>query len=103
MGLKNSKPKDPLLPVETPMTQEECNILEAIYEKQGSEKLQQYRVIEKYLIEDEKEYNRDVNDYRTKQGSYVITDRALIKRGEELMLRRAITWDDSVNLKWDYL
>ena len=103
MGLKNSKPKDTFLPVETPMSQEECNRLERIYEKQDSESLQQYRVIEKYLIEDEEEYNRDVNDYRTKQGSYIITDRALIKRGEELMLRKAINWSNSVNLKWDNL
>jgi predicted glutamine amidotransferase len=101
MGLKYSKPKDPLLPVEeTHMTQEECNMLESIYEKQDAEGLEQFRVIEKYLIEDENEYKNYIDAYREKQGSYVIYDRTLIRRGEELMLRRAIQWDNCINLKW---
>jgi hypothetical protein len=100
MGLNKSKT---LLPVEEPMTQEDCIILETIYEKQDADSLKQFRVIEKYLIEDEKEYNRDVNAYREKQGSYVIFDKNIIKRGEELMLRKAINWNNSVNLKWENL
>ena len=100
MGLKNSKLKDTLLPVETPMSQEECNRLERIFDKNQMESFQQYTVIEKYLTEDLKQYKKDLCAYREKQGSYVITDRELLERGEALMLRHIIQWDGGVNCRW---
>jgi hypothetical protein len=44
------------------------------------------------LREDEDEYRKEVNEYRTKNNTYVITDRVILRKGEDLMMRQNIVW-----------
>ena len=93
MGLNFSKER--LEPVENPtlsMSPYEAEKLEKIYDKLDSDILEQHRVIEKYLIDDEIQYKKDVEEYRTKNHCYVITDRKFIERAENLMFRKSIIW-----------
>jgi hypothetical protein len=94
MGSNNTKP---LLPIQE--DDEESNIrttnqldLVKIYDKYEEECFEQHRVLMKILREDEDEYRKEVNEYRAKNNKYVITDRVILRKGEELMMRQNIVW-----------
>ena len=93
MGLNFSK--EPLVRVENTtlsMSPDEAKKLEKIYDKCDADRVEQHRVIEKCLIDDEIQYKKDVDEYRTKNNCYVITDRKFIERAENLMFRKSIIW-----------
>ena len=93
MGLNFSK--EPLVGVENTtlsMSPDEAEKLEKLYDKREAEQIEQYRIIEKYLIDDEIQYKKDVDEYRTKNNCYVITDRKFIERAENIMFRKSIIW-----------
>jgi hypothetical protein len=46
----------------------------------------------KILNDDQLEYKKDIEKCRKRQNSYVITDRELIHRAENLMMRKNIVW-----------
>jgi hypothetical protein len=105
MGSSNTKP---LLPIQD----DEESKLATILAKQDLEKsfvdvstgtlcvldkyeedcIEQYRVLAKFLKEDEREYAKEVDEYRAKNNKYVITDRVILRKGEELMMRQNIVW-----------
>jgi hypothetical protein len=66
--------------------------LEKSYDKYEEDCFEQYRVLAKILREDEDEYRKEVNEYRTKNNTYVITDRIILRKGEDLMMRQNIIW-----------
>jgi hypothetical protein len=74
-------------------TTEKIKELEDKYDKYETDVLEQYRIIEKYLIEDEIEFAKEVEEYRTKHKTYVITDRNILKKGAEIMMRKDIKWN----------
>jgi hypothetical protein len=96
MGNSDTKP---LLPIQE--DDEESNRettvakqlgLEKSYDKYEEDCFEQYRVLAKILREDEDEYRKEVNEYRTKNNTYVITDRVILRKGEDLMMRQNIVW-----------
>jgi hypothetical protein len=96
MGNSSTKP---LLPIQE--DDEESNRgttvakqlgLEKSYDKYEEDCFEQYRVLAKILREDEDEYRKEVNEYRTKNNTYVITDRIILRKGEDLMMRQNIIW-----------
>jgi uncharacterized protein YllA (UPF0747 family) len=54
--------------------------------------VEQFRVIHKYLEDDEIQYAKDVDEYRKKNNVFVITDRDLLRRAEGLIMRKRIVW-----------
>jgi hypothetical protein len=94
MGSKNTK-FEPLLPVENieKRTPEQLKNEEHELDQYERDCLEQHRVIQDMLINDEIEYKKDLDEYRKANGGYVVKSRALILRGEELQVRRSIVWD----------
>jgi hypothetical protein len=94
MGNLFSKPKqNPILPIqEEQRTPEQLVELEKIYDKYEEDCLEQHRIIQKYLRDDELEYAKFIQEYRKTNKLYVITDRDIIKRAEDLKIRQNIKW-----------
>jgi hypothetical protein len=94
MGNSCSKTKqNPILPIlEVQRTPEQLFELEKIYDKYDEDCLEQHRIIQKYLREDEVEYAKFIEEYRKTNKLYVITDRDIIKRAGDLRVRKSIKW-----------
>jgi hypothetical protein len=94
MGNSCSKTKqNPILPIlEVQRTPEQLFELEKIYDKYDEDCLEQHRIIQKYLREDEVEYAKFIEEYRKTNKLYVITDRDIIKRAGDLRVRKNIKW-----------
>ena len=83
----------PILPIlDVQRTPEQLIELEKIYDKYEEDCLEQHRIVQKYLREDELEYAKFVEEYRKTNKLYVITDRDIIKRAEDLRIRKNIIW-----------
>jgi hypothetical protein len=94
MGISNTKP---LLPIQDDEESKLATILakkdlEKSLDKYEEDCIEQYRVLAKFLKEDEREYAKEVDEYRAKNNKYVITDRVILRKGEELMMRQNIVW-----------
>lgn len=80
---------DPLEDLRTP---EQLKDAEKLYDKLEAESLEQHRIIQKILREDEIEYTKILYEYRKKNNTHIITDREIIRKAEELRVRQSIRW-----------
>lgn len=80
---------DPLEDLRTP---EQLKDAEKLYDKLEAESLEQHRIIQKFLREDEIEYTKILDEYRKKNNTHIITDREIIRKAQDLRVRQSIRW-----------
>ena len=95
MGSFCCKPKNECiedLPAKDLRTPEQLKEAEKQYDKLEAESLEQHRIIQKYLREDELEHAKILREYRKKNNTNIITDREIIRRAENIRVRQCIRW-----------
>jgi hypothetical protein len=95
MGNFCCKPKNECiedLPTKDLRTPEELKEAEKQYDKLESDALEQHRIIQKYLREDELEYAKILREYRKLNNVHIITDREIIRKAENIRVRQSIRW-----------